>query len=391
MFKIKSNALQSVVSTMAKSVKESGIGERNVYIKAVGESIVSFYFTSPHLSAEKRVMATEVGESFFITTSMKELAIKVGALPSEEEIEVKHVKKGNGQHIELVWGSKGRRSEMKVAVLNEETEFLEVPLAADKVTWGPKVLSHLVNKFKGFTVKSTSQDAVNSPVLSGISISRSVNGNCVLRASDRHNTVTYVSSDYGWLKNEVILDSAYLQAIANLVPADCDVEVGVNENASLVLFQTKDSTCVCRVTDGKFPEVDHIYDHNVECKYHFDRPELLELCSRVQKIVSTGTKMVRFESRKIERHNVVFAVVPGVLEQQMGATIEGLQWNFAINAEKLFECAKFFEGEDEVTLYVKDPFKPITLGSEEEPDVKIATLPYRLAGLNQVSAETVSV
>ncbi|GAA0854126.1 DNA polymerase III subunit beta [Paenibacillus glucanolyticus] len=387
MFKIKSSVIQAVVSAMAKSVKDSGIGDRNVYIKNIGNDIVSFYFTSLDLSAEKRISA-EVKGDFFAATSMKELAIKVAALPSQEEIEVNFIRKGNGQFLQLVWGSNGRRSEMTVTVLNEETEFLEVPLPEEKVLWGPKVLSHLVNKFKGFTVKSSSNDARNSPVLSGIMISQNTSGHCILRATDRHNSVTFISRDYKWLEKDVIIDTSYLHGISNLIPSDCEVEVGINEQASLVIFQTPDTTCVCRVLNGKYPEIDKIYDHNVECKYIFDRPELMELCSRVLKIVDTGAKLVKFETRK----NLVFAVVPNVLEQQLGATVEGLKWSFAVNAEKLLECVKFFEAEDEITLYIKDPGnKPITIGSDEEPDIQMATTPYKVNGINAGNKSKVMV
>ncbi|WP_240416535.1 DNA polymerase III subunit beta [Paenibacillus periandrae] len=379
MFKMNSSKLQDVVAEMAKSVKVSCIGDRNVYIKNSGKNIVSFYFTSIDLSGEKKVSAT-VTEDFFVTTSMKELANKVDALPSHQEIDITYVKKKDTQYIEMVWGTNGRRSEMKVRVLNETTEFMEIPVPSEKVIWGPNLLSQLVEKFNGFTVKSTSEAARTSPIFSGISISQSPSGHCILQACDRLNGVTYESKNYNWVNLPVIIDTAHLRGIENMISSDSEVEVGINKSASLVIFQTPDTTCVCRVIDGVFPDLLSKYEYDVECRYIFDRAELMELCARVQKITSTGTKTVRFENRKGEnRKNTVFAVVPQVLEQQLGTSVEGIKWNFAVNAEKLNECLKFFEAQEEITLYIKDPLKPITIGSDEVAEVMMYTTPYRIS------------
>ncbi|KJD42622.1 hypothetical protein [Paenibacillus terrae] len=388
MFKINSNILQSVVTAMAKAVKDSGIGERNVYIKNIEIGIVSFYFNSPELSAEKRIPA-QIESNFTVTISMRELAKKVAGLPNNEEVEFKNVQSedGNGQHVEMLWGSNGRRSNISVQTLNEETEFLEVPALSEKVLWGPHLLSQLVSKFKAFTLKSMSEEAKQTPVLSGISMSQSQAGQCTLRASNRKIMVKY-TSNYSWVKEEVILDTAHLSGVSNLIPANTEVEVGVSEKSGLVIFQSKDTTCVCRVLNGSYPDTDNLYKHEVKCKFIFDRSELMELCSRVQKITEAGTKMVIFENRK----NIVFAIVPNVLEQQIGASVEGVKWNFAVNAEKLFDCVKFFEAEDEVTLYIDDPTrKPITIGCDELPNILMAIAPYNITGLNADIKESVQV
>ncbi|MNW57076.1 DNA polymerase III subunit beta [compost metagenome] len=185
----------------------------------------------------------------------------------------------------------------------------------------------------------------------------------------------------------MILDTDHLSGVSNLIPPKTEVEVGVSEKSGLVIFQSKDTTCVCRVLSGKYPKADHLFNYEVECKYIFDRSELMELCSRVQKITETGTKMVIFEIR----NNIVFAVVPNVLEQQIGASVEGIKWSFAVNAEKLYDCVKFFEAEDEVTLYVQDPNRPITIGCDESPDIQMAISPYRISGLNADLKETINV
>ncbi|QNR65119.1 DNA polymerase III subunit beta [Paenibacillus peoriae] len=387
MFKINSNILQPVVAAMAKAIKDSGIGERNVYIKNIELGMVSFYFNSPELSAEKRIPA-QVEGNFTITISMRELAKKVAGLPSNEEIHFKNVqsKGGNVHYVEMLWGSHGRKSNIFVQTLNELTEFLEVPVLSEKVLWGPNLLSQLVNKFKAFTLKSSSDEAKQSPALSGISMSQSQTGQCTLRAANRRIMVKYIS-DYQWVKEDVILDTDHLSGVSNLIPTKTEVEVGVSEKSGLVIFQSKDTTCVCRVLSGKYPKADHLFNHEVECKYIFDRSELMELCSRVQKITETGTKMVIFEIR----NNIVFAVVPNVLEQQIGASVEGIKWSFAVNAEKLYDCVKFFEAEDEVTLYVQDPNRPITIGCDESPEIQMAISPYSISGLNADLKETINV
>lgn len=82
----------------------------------------------------------------------------------------------------------------------------------------------------------------------------------------------------------------------------------------------------------------------------------------------------------------IFASVSSVMEQQLSATVEGMNWSFTVDAERLFDCAKLMEGADEIILYLDDPCKPISIGSEDLPEMKITTTPYRIARQTPVAS-----
>ncbi|MBN6189286.1 hypothetical protein JQN58_20760 [Aneurinibacillus sp. BA2021] len=110
MFQIRAELLQDIISAMAKSARKAKMGERPIFIKTRNDE-VSFFYCGDDISVEKRVPTT-VKKEIDIATTVKEMDVKVSALPSDEEITVE-VK---GTQLQLKWG---RKSTIKVNTVKE--------------------------------------------------------------------------------------------------------------------------------------------------------------------------------------------------------------------------------------------------------------------------------
>lgn len=373
-FKIESNVLKSQITSLSKAVKGAGLGECNVYIRDLENERISFYFSTLEISAEKYIPA-EIFKPIQVAISVKELTMKVSVLPDNEMLSVTQVfKNENAQFLKFEWGT-NRKNTINVQTLNEQSDFLEIPtLLKSSVTMNINKLSKYVDSLKSFALKSGSDEARGFPMLTGLSISPNENGKAIFKACNRQNSVCLSDSDVSWLSEEIILDVGHLVAVTSLIQGNTEIEIGVNEISSLVIVKSSDTTCVLRILNGVYPELEKYHNYDVaETKYYFDRSELMDVCQRAIKVTAAGAKMLRFDTIGSN----IFASVSSVLEQQLSATVEGLNWSFTVDAERLFNCAKLMEGVDEIVLYLDDPTKVISIGSEDLPEMRITTTPYR--------------
>lgn len=385
MFTVKSSILQESTKQIWKSLKDVSTAnvliDSLVYIKNIGSDFVSLYYSSNELSAEKRIPAI-VSEEFSFATSIKEFVKMVSALPIDVETKIKHVKNKEAQKIELSWGDR-RKNQLLIDSVSGETDNLIIPETSKTINVDDGFL-RTVLRFKDLTAEVDPEKFNDFPVISGIQLSSSNTGKLIIRATNRHSSATLIS-DYDWsFKNDIVIDAAALQAVSKLMSCETKIRIGINENSSRVFFHSEQTTVITGVLVGLFPSIDHIYSHKdkAQCKFIFDRSELMDLCTRVMKVCDTGSKLVKFECED----NSVFAVVPNVLKQQLGAAIEGEQCSFALSSSELFKSIKMYETCDEVLCWIADPSNtPIVITSEDAPNQRVATAVYRIQGANSIN------
>ncbi|MED0677669.1 hypothetical protein ABEV55_16105 [Aneurinibacillus thermoaerophilus] len=367
MFKIKSEELQDIISAMAKSARKAKLGERFIFIKTYGNE-VSFFYNGDDISVEKRVQTT-VKKELDVATTVKEMDVKVGALPSEEDITVEL----KGNQLQLKWG---RKSSIFVDTVKETLPLLEIPETVRTVKWPAGSLHGLTRIMTPYAALRTSQRGSERPCICGPNFEKDgLTGNVFVRATDAFRAITVKADKIDWFEGaQLTLDSDSLHAICDVISGETEVEIGINDLNSLVVFKSGNTTAVARTLVGNFPPLDKNYlqmDKAV-AKWFFDRQDLIDLCRRIRKL-SPQNPTLTFVIKEEKPH----AVIPQVLEQQLGIAIEGSPFDFAVHAPYLEMVASTFRSE-EVVLLLTSGLAPITVISEESNDIQTLVLPKKI-------------
>ncbi|WP_047153368.1 hypothetical protein [Aneurinibacillus tyrosinisolvens] len=365
MLQIQSDVLMGVVNVMAKSARKAALGERLLFIKTTKDQ-VSFYFNGTEISVEKRIDA-KVSKQFEIATTVPEIEKKVSALPKDETIEISLEK----STLDMKWG---RGSKISVEVVKEKSPLIEIPELVETVRWGPNVLHGIARMMTPFAAPFN--PGMKNPSIAGPNFQKdALTGEVFVRATDAYKGLTISAGKMDWFSEQCTIDTASLNAVAEVIASDAEVEVGMNEEKSLFVFRAGNTTAVAQVIVGAFPNIDGMYNTNTNSAWHFDRQELLELCRRVKKLAAV--RQAKLEIRIID--GKVHAVIPKVLKQQLGVSVDGTPVEFAVNAEFLELAANVFRTED-ITLHVPSNQKPLTLTSEEAPSIKALVAQMMLNG-----------
>jgi DNA polymerase III sliding clamp (beta) subunit (PCNA family) len=364
MFKIQSEVLKGVVTSLAKGARKAKLGERFIFVRTEDEKL-SFYFVGDDTSVERKVAADIQGQ-MDIATTMKELEVKVSALPNNEEI----LCQMEGTLLKLKWG---RNAEISVETVPETTPLIEMPELAEKVKWAPGTVHGIARVMTPFTAVANSAHAQRNPSLQGPNFIKDLETGAVhIRSSDGFKAVTMRATKIDWFSESCSIESSTLMGVADVLPDDAEITVGINGNHSMIVFQSGSTTAMVRTLVGVFPAVDKMYREDTKSKWRFDRLELIELCRRV-KILSPQKPILEFRIKSGKVH----AVIPMTLDQQVGVAIEGDPAEFAINATYLEMTASLYR-TDEVILYVEANNKAITVGVEGNSDIRALLSPTQL-------------
>jgi hypothetical protein len=368
MFKMKSEVLKTVVGMLVKSARKAGIGDKTIYIRTQNDGLVSFYYHGQDISVEKKVNA-EIEGDLEVGTSIGELDVKVSALPDDVEVIVQNGVRG----LHFVWGAKQRKSELRVDILPETSPVLEVPDIDEIVKWSPGSLHNMMRYIPPFTLPFNSPKATQIPVTLGPQISKDETGQVYIRATDGIKAVTIRAAKLEWFDEPMSIDTKSLQGVADVIPSDAEIQVGLS-GGTMVVFKAGYTTAVCRTLNGKFPPIDKYFNTETKGKVNMDRLELIELCKRV-KLLAPTSPILNMEVKG----DKVQAIVPSVLEQALPASIDGAVSSFAVNAIHMEMAALLFamaKSSDELTLYVEDFNKAISVGLDGKDDIRLWCLPH---------------
>jgi len=368
MFKVNSDVLKNIVTPLVKSARKAGKEDKTIYIRTT-DDMVSFYFHGAELSVEKKFPA-QIESNLEVATSISELDVKVAALPNEVEVTVE---KTIGGPVQFTWKGIGKRkSELKMDILPETSPMLEVPVFEETLNWSPGILHSLVRYIHPFTASNS--EATRMPNCLGPNFSKDDTGRVIVRATDGIKGVTLYPKKIEWFDVPLSIHIASLQGVADVIPSDAEIQVGLSGGTS-VIFKAGFTTAVCQTLVGKFPSIDPHYNTRTKGKMIIDRLELIKLCQRVKLLAPSAPVL---QMQVVE--DKVFAIVPGVLEQALPASVEGDLPCFGVGAVHMEMAAMLFamlkSAADELTLYVDNFDTPISVVVEGHEDIRLFCAPY---------------
>lgn len=368
MFKINGGEFQQVVSGLTRGAKRARLGENRVFVSSADSSNeVDFYFVGEELQVQKRIQC-EISEPFAFATTVHELEVKVGALPQDELITIEK----DGEQLSLKWG---RSSKIKMDTVPEMSPTIEVPEATESVTWAPGKLHMLSKSIPSFAAITNTDNAQNLPVLRGLNFSKEETGEVTVRATNRARAVSVNAAGVEWFEGFFAsIPTETMAALAEIIPADSEVRVSLNEGKTLLIFQSGTTTAVSRLLIGEFPSIDHAYTLPDDAKaiWRVDRMEILNTARRVKRLGGEQPVMV-FKKEGTKS----FVELPGVSIEQIGASVEGEDFQFAIHSDFLDLCLTLYR-TDEVLLCLKEKGSPLTVVCEGNLDIKALIAQVRL-------------
>lgn len=351
MFKVKGEGLQQIVHGITQGAKKARLGEARVFISSSEKDIVRFYFVGEELQVEK-TLECETTEEFEFATTVLELDKKISALPDDELITVVR----ENDKILLRWG---RSSNIRMDIVPEFLPQIEIPTAFDTVTWDGGVLHTLARSIPGFTAIVNSEVANAMPLLRGVYIGLEETGEVMVRATNRVKAVKINMVGMQWFSGiYCAIPSETILGLVELFPLDTELRVSINEDRTLLLFEAGNTRAISRLLVGEFPPIDKSYckEDNAKCVWRVDRLDLAATVRRIRRLGgNTPIMEFRVEDSKC------FAELPGILIEQIGATIEGSEkMGFRINSDYL-ELALTLHRSEEILLCIPGKNQPITI------------------------------
>jgi DNA polymerase-3 subunit beta len=201
------------------------------------------------------------------------------------------------------------------------SEFPKIPSVDSSVNLeiDSDVLANAINK----TLFATGNDELR-PVMSGVFCELS-SENATFVATDAHKLVKHIRKNINSEKtSSFILPKKPLSLLKNNISDGGTVLFQYNEMN--VLFRFNNTTLICRLIDGKYPNYDAVIPKENPNKLIIDKQELLNSIKRVSIFANKTTHQIRFK----------------VAGSELQITSEDL--DFANKAEERLTCQ--YEGED---------------------------------------------
>ena len=203
----------------------------------------------------------------------------------------------------------------------DANEFPKIPelSSSSSITLGSSILSNAINK----TLFASGNDELR-PVMSGVFCELSEE-HITFVATDAHKLVKHTRKNINSNSNSsFILPKKPLSLIKNNIDSESDIAIDFNETN--VKFSLENTTLICRLIDGKYPNYDAVIPKENPHKLVINKQELLNSIKRVSIYASKTTHQIRLK----------------VAGSQLQITSEDL--DFANKAEERLTCS--YEGED---------------------------------------------
>lgn len=362
MFKINVEKLQSEIGKMVSAAKRSRLSNSHIFVKSSeSKGTVTFSFVGELLSVE-RVVETEVTEDFSFATSVLEFQLKVSSLPAE--IELTFTKREQG-HMYIKWG---RNSGIVLLTVEKEEQPIKRPEGTSAISMSKGDWHYIARNFAPFTALPTSAAAQSVPTAAGVHFSKSRKG-VQVQATNSHRAIKSVL-EMDWFDEDLSIPSDVFYSVAELIPSSEIITVTLDDTKTKLIIEGENVLAVARILDGKFVDTDAMFcDATAPILWRADRMALLETTRRVKKLGSVNKlgseNPILYVFKKDTRH---FAVLKGVLTEQIGAVVEtDDETGFVVNANNL-EAALTVLRSDEVILAFLGKSKPITLFSGDIPE-----------------------
>ncbi|MDG2139250.1 MAG: DNA polymerase III subunit beta [Flavobacteriales bacterium] len=203
----------------------------------------------------------------------------------------------------------------------DANEFPKIPelSSSSSITLGSSILSNAINK----TLFASGNDELR-PVMSGVFCELSEE-HITFVATDAHKLVKHTRKNINSNSNSsFILPKKPLSLIKNNIDSESDIAIDFSETN--VKFSLENTTLICRLIDGKYPNYDAVIPKENPHKLVINKQELLNSIKRVSIYASKTTHQIKLK----------------VAGSQLQITSEDL--DFANKAEERLTCS--YEGED---------------------------------------------
>lgn len=363
---INSEDLQNIAKEFGKVADRVGLRSHNVYMSPSKEgNKQSIYMVAEGFLFEKN-LDTE-GDTITAAIPVGEFRININALPNKEEINLKVLKNS----LSLAWGEKG--SELLVNMSDDVIATYEVPEVVQWIEWKPGTLHEIYRSMSGFVASTTDTIAQSKPILTGVYFQRDNDfEETYLKATDSRKAAS-ISQKIDWFNTPFSVPQATLSALCEVFSSDSHIQVGINENATLLVFKDASTTMVTRVLsdsgENRFPDIDKNYTlspTNAETAYHLDLQNVIEACHMVLKLSPTSrTMQIRIHENKVYAFTGWDAQSKQFkLKCFLGGSVDGKEEPIALDAANLLAAAKLFDG-DEISLLTPRKNGPVTVLNED--------------------------
>ena len=219
------------------------------------------------------------------------------------------------------------------------------PLADDaqELTFDVDVLLGGINR----TIFATADDELR-PVMNGIFIDLTPS-QYIFVATDAHKLVKYTVDTEGGPKASFILPKKPANLLRTILLKEDDA-VKVAFDSKNVKFTLKNSTLMCRLIEGKYPNDNGVIPANNPNRLIVDRVELLNAIKRVAVCSNQATNLIKFD----------------IGDNRINLTAQDL--DFSYSANESLSCS--YEGTP-VTIGFKSTFLVEILSNLETPSVVI--------------------
>ena len=219
------------------------------------------------------------------------------------------------------------------------------PLADDaqELTFDVDVLLGGINR----TIFATADDELR-PVMNGIFIDLTPS-QYIFVATDAHKLVKYTVDTEGGPKASFILPKKPANLLRTILLKEDDA-VKVAFDSKNVKFTLKNSTLMCRLIEGNYPNYNGVIPANNPNRLIVDRVELLNAIKRVAVCSNQATNLIKFD----------------IGDNRINLTAQDL--DFSNSANETLECS--YEGTP-VTIGFKSTFLVEILSNLETPSVVI--------------------
>ncbi len=229
-------------------------------------------------------------------------------------------------------------------------------------------LAHAIDK----TIFATGNDELR-PVMSGVFVELADN-NLTFVATDAHKLVKYLRTDASAEKtSSFILPKKPINLLKNILALnDCPVSIEYNQTNALFTFSQ--TTLVCRLIDGKYPNYDAVIPKNNPNKLTIDRQLLLGSIKRVSIFSNKTTHQVRLKitgsELQVSAEDLDFS---NEAVERLVCQYEGEDMEIGFNSKFLAEMLGHLES-DNVNLEMSAPNRAGILTPADSADENMSIL-----------------
>ena len=256
-------------------------------------------------------------------------------------------------------------------------EFPKNPVltASSSTTFGGEILGNAINK----TLFASGNDELR-PVMSGVFCELS-SEQVTFVATDAHKLVKHTRTDLSSDKTaSFILPKKPLTILKNNITENEDVKLEFNETNAL--FSFKNSTLICRLIDGKYPNYDAVIPKENPNKLIVETKKLLSSIKRVSIYANKTTHQIRLKiagsELQINSEDLDFA---NKAEERLTCQYEGTDMEIGFNSKFVIDMLNNI-GAEQISLEMSAPNRAGIIlpldGMEEGENTLMLVMPVML-------------